>query len=621
MNNKKIFTCKQKREFTLFNSTNYSENYSELKSISNDKLSLSLKISIIYFLDHGKCTNDAPRSVEVSENKIVFIKKDNNIEFVKSLFEEFVNVYPFYSMNQLIFLKELIKESNINSLFANLAIRRNESTNSNLNSYISINRSSKLVGKDLFSIWNVVYKNNQKKRIMKVFKYIYHKIISLLPSNQSINYTTQLKIIILALLYSQPNESLRVPKLYMRFVPGSMALGGTLPSVSLTYCYPELDDFFGNDYDTFSLIKSKPGLINELNHVNKIDKLLATHASHSLGLYSEEMVQYIYNKFNVNLLSNIYFSKNIETNEVRQNNNVRVNHTRKYDHRSDLSNLDPIIRPLFHFFLHHSSTTKILNKVRGLFSLTTNNISQRNITLHYKNNIITFVTFQQKNGTAIKFPYITIHQIASYGIAHISYKQLEMIYNILYQESGSNEEKVALLYDTNMVQYTLLYVLLYFQNRYFKDQLKLFNHQPYNIPQKKLKIEVVKESAVQLAKIGFNYIGLGRPPVINEFRNVRIKDNVFSQILILAHYIALQCDQSIDIQCIFNSYENICNTPNRATQISNYNIMRSYANYINNIINTYLPRIVGEQIQKIQCIDISIFHIPETCIEKIPYRI
>ncbi len=662
------YNCTQKKSLLTYSQN---QNYNNLKK--NTFLSIEEKIAIIYFLDHGSCTSSNSRKVQIYNNIITFFKSNTQVSLSQTFFYTLVQIFPFYTMNQLLFLSKLLinlnysNSSNFNSIFAELTPKRN-----NL-----INTSSKIIGAQVASIYynsenyltnfsNIVQKktsdNNKftasEKRRLIIFKYIYNKIYNQLSLLNQINDENRWKIFVIALLYSNPSDSLRVPSVYIRFVPGAIVHGG-LPHISVLSYYPMLDDFFGNDYDSFSIIKTKPGIINSIN-IQKINLILSELASRSIGLYSEEMIQLIKHKFGKNFTSNVYFS-------LKNLNHIRRNHSIVLNKNSSFNKINPLFIPFFQFYLTHSKSEEIFKKAKQSLSAATNSIrsfftfskktnkvittnlinsrnsinssrnsinstlnqssnrlSSRRITIHFDlDNKPSSVTFQNKENNSVTFPYETIEQITSYGIKHLSHKQLQMIYDILYQ-TDMEPNMQPLFYDKTLVQLALLYVILFQHNSSFKKILQKIRGSitvnflnkiqgkkiPLSIqtPNTNNAIRISEKITSTVGKLFFNRIGLGRPQYLQTFESKDKRDIIFEQLLLLAHYISKKCTMNINIKCIFYAYEALFND-NIIVKTEYFNILQQYALYIKNILDTYKSIRNSNHLQNIRCINFNI-HIP-----------
>ncbi len=586
------YNCTQKG--SLFDGNNKS-----YRNLKDSDLPIYQKIAYIYFLGHGQCTNEGSRSVEIEENMILFKKGNQEVRITQSLFDRLTSIYPFYTMKQLSFISQFYinhggngngngnVNKNINSLFVRIGLNR-----TNRNALIS--RSSKDIGASLFGIFNFANTSGRNARRVDVFRYIYEKVMSQLHNSANADENVRWKAIILALLYAVPNDDMRIPGIYVRFVPGAMATGGFLPNVSVVKYYPKLDEFFGNDYDSFSLIQKKEGLISQIREVQDIDHILSVHAKHSLGLYSPEMLDYIQHTFGIsNMTANVYFS--IAKAKSGNMNGQKTINIRKNSNKNVMNRVDPTLHNLFTFFLGHtkSQITSTIFRAVGMEN-------PRKISLVYGTDDDmepTYVSFYQDRTHSISLPYKTVLQIASYGIVHLSYSQLEMIYRILYRSEDAMP--YVLFLDENLVKYTLLYTLIFVQNSTFRDvlsKLKRCTSQfPENIqiPNMNKGVQQYMMGAARIvAQVAIDYVGI--PGVrLNRGSTEKTQDEkIFSQILTFAQFMSLECSKEIDLLCIFKAYETICSSSSSPSCTSSeiqksYVILVDFSKIFVQLINAY----------------------------------
>lgn len=564
-------------------------NNKSYRNLKDSDLPIYQKIAYIYFLGHGQCTNEGSRSVEIEENMILFKKGTQEVRITQSLFDRLTSIYPFYTMKQLSFISQFYingngnVNKNINSLFVRIGLNRG-------NNEALISQSSKKIGASLFDFRNFVNKSKMEEKQIKAFKYVYYKIMSQIPPHSN-NADMRWKAIILALLYAVPNDDMRIPGIYVRFVPGAMATGGFLPNVSVVKYYPKLDEFFGNDYDSFSLIQKKEGLISQIREVQDIDHILSVHAKHSLGLYSSEMLEYIQHTFGIsNMTANVYFS--IAKAKSGNMNGQKTINIRKNSNKNVMNRVDPTLHNLFIFFLGHtkSQITSTIFRAVGMEN-------PRKISLVYGTDDDmepTYVSFYQDRTHFISLPYKTILQIASYGIVHLSYSQLEMIYRILYRSEDAMP--YVLFLDENLVKYTLLYTLIFVQNSTFRgviSKLKRCTSQfPENIqiPNMNKGVRQYMMGAARIvAQVAIDYVGIPGVRVDRGNEEKTKEENIFSQILTFAQFMSLECSKEIDLLCIFNAYEKICSSSScTSSEIQkSYVILCDFSKIFVQLINAY----------------------------------
>ncbi len=577
------YNCTQKG--SLFDGNNKS-----YRNLKDSDLPIYQKIAYIYFLGHGQCTDEDSRRVEIEENMILFKKGNQEVRITQQLFDRLTSIYPFYTMKQLSFISQFYinrnVNKNINSLFVRIGLNR-----ANRNALIS--RSSKDIGASLFGIFNFANTSGRNARTVDAFRYIYEKIMSQIPHSN--NADMRWKAIILALLYAVPNDDMRIPGIYVRFVPGAMATGGFLPNVSVVKYYPKMDEFFGNDYDSFSLIQKKEGLISQIREVQDIDHILSVYAKHSLGLYSSEMLDYIQHTFGIsNMTANVYFS--IAKAKSGNMNGRKTVNIRKNSNKNVMNRVDPTLHNLFTFFLGHtkSQITSTIFRAVGMEN-------PRKISLVYGTDDDvepTYVSFYQDRTHFISLPYKTILQIASYGIVHLSYSQLEMIYHILYRSEDAMP--YVLFLDENLVKYTLLYTLIFVQNSTFRDVLLKLKRCALQIPGFREDIQIpnmnkgvrqyMMGAARIVAQVAIDYVGIPGVRVNRGDEEKTQDEKIFSQILTFAQFMSLECSKEIDLLCIFKAYETICSSSPSCTSSEiqkSYVILCDFSKIFVRLINAY----------------------------------
>lgn len=609
------FQCDQSRSTiqTLFTKES-NQDYIELKKnstkiVENTDDNTLLKICIIYFLDNNTCKVESgvgSRVVEVKDDETIkFIKGSKSCELPIVFLLTFVRIFPFYTMSQLIILsKYYIKYKNNESnhykqLYANLIY-----SNKSLITKSSLHMKPNILLKELLT-------NTQNVKIenLDVLRYIYNRIMTQVYhlKNQSSSHidldTLSIKVFIIALLYSFPRLDLKIPGIYISFLPGKYVKVHKVP-FSVNPYFPMINDFYGANYGRYALIKTKKGLLNFIHSNEDLDSILKVLASKSLASYDENMIKLIYQKFNIsNFEESVYTSITTENNGKYNRKNTiigkSINNIKSQSGMSD-EHIDMI--NLFSFYLNHVDKTfqgiknsikktprYIIKKMIG--DSINEDVSTRHILLKYKKDKLDRIEFI-KDIKSVSLPYFTVNEISKYT-SYISFKQLKILYRVLYRSDDVIREK--LFYDPKVIQMALVYILLFIPNSTFDEAFKQsMGITTINIENPKKGISKTYYDMIFTIFRGIG-IGMGVPDlgIISKIKPKTLEENIYTHIIHLLQYnreISGTC-KYILTSCILKKYQTfLLESEQQKDTTASFKSLKRNMIYINRIIKSFVSQ-------------------------------
>jgi hypothetical protein len=651
--NKIIFHCGQKRNllqsiFSKSNDDTFNKNYIKLKGhkffsnngdVNTKENNILLKICILYFLDNNSCSkikSEWSRQVHIDKSGIGTItfkkgksKCNMNIPFLL----QFIQIFPFYTFEQLnilsVYYKQYENERNENKNFHDLIyLKQNEKhiTKSSLNMKPNILLRELISGTEAF-----------KEENIKILRYIYNRIIQQISfqNNRSNhrqinnekyqNYQNKLyrKAFIIALLYSYPRLDMKIPSIYISFLPGKYIKVHKIP-FSVSPHFPMINDFYGSNYGRFALIKPKKGLLHFIHNENDLDQILKSMAQRSPALYNDEMLNTIYQKYNIQeLTTNVFINITKNQNNGLYNHINKLNQKRKGNIRNQIKDsfIDETMIELFVFYLNHvditsqsiknsmkSSYDSVLSSMKSKFGYTSTNqdLSTRHILLKYKKiqgKLNIYRIEFKKDVKSVSLPYFTVCEIAKYT-SYISFRQLKIFYRVLNRFDKVIREK--LLYDPIFIQMALIYILLFVPNSFFDTHFKKIFENP---------TKGISKTYYDIAFTIFRGIGIsfGIPDlgVIQKIQPSTLEENIHQHILFLLKYnseISASC-KYIHAKCILKNYQKFCISvdPNLTeTKTKNQNAFEKIKNnaiYLSKIIQSFTKSLQPKN--RVVCINSS----------------